>query len=293
MSTSQHPLQESTSQVKGTKRFSSRPRKFTVTLDGEGIGNHVGSLALRDLIDNLGFTKALSAALATPARSRAGYDPAEVIRDLVVMLADGGRFVSDLGSLRDQPHLFAEVASTATAWRVLARRMGEQDLERLRFARRQARARAWRLGAAPKEIILDLDATLVNAHSDKESAGANFKHGYGFHPIVCYLEETQEALAGKLRPGNAAPNHAGDNIEVLEMALAQLPNRPSGRILLRGDSALCLLCVVEASSGVGPAILGQPGPFRLGPRGDSEYTGVGLEGGYQPGRGTARGRCRL
>jgi hypothetical protein len=82
-------LQESTSQVKGSKRFSSRPRKFVVALDGEGIGNHVGSQALRDLIDSLGFTQVLSAALATPARARAGYDPAEVIRDLVVMWPTG------------------------------------------------------------------------------------------------------------------------------------------------------------------------------------------------------------
>jgi hypothetical protein len=244
-------LQESTSQVKGSKRFSSRPRKFAVALDGEGIANHVGSLALRDLIDNLGFTEALSAALATPARPRAGYDPAEVIRDLVVMLADGGRFVSDLGSLRDQPHLFGEVASTATAWRVLAKRMGEPDLERLRAARRQARSRAWRLGAAPQEVVLDLDATLVNAHSDKESAGPNFKHGYGFHPIVCYLEETQEALAGKLRPGNAAPNHAADNIEVLELALAQLPNRASSQILLRGDSACASFALLRRARELG------------------------------------------
>jgi hypothetical protein len=208
-----------------------------VTKDGEGIANHVGSLALRDLSDAVGLTRALSEAMAPMRERRSAHDPGQVLRDLVVMLADGGDCVSDLCALRDQAQVFGEVASTTTAWRVITG-ITKQDLKRLREARRRARAKAWRRGGAPKKITLDLDATLVNSHSEKEQAAPNFKRGFGFHPIICYLEETDEALAGMLRPGNATANDIDDNVEVLEMALDQLP--PSTRrrqILVRGDSA--------------------------------------------------------
>jgi Transposase DDE domain group 1 len=224
--------------VKTSKRRSNRPRRFVVTKDGEGIANHVGSLALRDLSDALGLTRALSAAMAPMRRRDSGHDRGQVLRDLVVMLADGGDCVSDLGALRDQPEIFGEVASTPTAWRVVAS-MSPKGLKRVREARRQARAKAWRRGAAPKEIVLDIDATLVNSHSDKERAAPNLKRGFGFHPIVCYLEETDEALAGILRPGNATANDVADNLKVLERALHQLPkSRRERSILVRGDRAL-------------------------------------------------------
>lgn len=223
--------------MKTSKRRSNRPQRFIVTKDGEGIANHVGSLALRDLSDVLGLTRALSEAMAPKRQRSSTHDHGQVLRDLVVMLADGGDCVSDLGALRDQPQVFGQVASIPTAWRVITG-MTKKDLKRIREARRRARAQAWRRGAAPKEIVLDLDATLVNSHSEKKKAAPNFKRGFGFHPIICYLEETDEALAGKLRPGNATANDIDDNIEVLEMALHQLPeSKRKRKILVRGDTA--------------------------------------------------------
>ena len=55
-------------------------------------------------------------------------------------------------------------------------------------------------------LVLDVDATLVEVHSEKESAAAHFKGGFGFHPILVFLDNTNEALAGMLRPGNAGAN---------------------------------------------------------------------------------------
>jgi hypothetical protein len=216
-----------------------------VTKDGEGIANHVGSVALRDLADGLGLTRALSEAMAPRQERRPTHDRGAILRDLVVMLADGGDCVSDLAALRDQPRVFGEVASTATAWR-LVNGLKKKDLKRIRKARARARERAWRRGGMAKEIVLDLDATLVTSHSEKEKAAPNFKRGFGFHPILCYLEETDEALAGKLRPGNATANQSDDNIEVLELALEQLPKAAFKKeILVRGDSACATYALVE------------------------------------------------
>ena len=164
MSTPQHPFQESTLQAKPTSsRRNSQQPQFLVTADGDGIANYFGSTAIRELAECLGLTRALSKALAGMRRRSSPHHRGHVLRDLVVMLVDGGDCVADLRALRDQPDLFGKVASTPTAWRVVDA-MTEADLSRLRDARRQAREESWRRGGAPSEIVLDFDATLVTAH---------------------------------------------------------------------------------------------------------------------------------
>jgi len=100
------------------QRTTSRP-KITVTADGLGVASHAGSRLLADLADCTGLTGALGDALAGTRRRRSAHDPGRVLTDLAVMLADGGRGISGLAVLRDRPELFGQVASTATAWRVL------------------------------------------------------------------------------------------------------------------------------------------------------------------------------
>ena len=172
-----------------------------------------------------------------------------MLRDLAVMLADGGDCLADLGALRDQLDLYGNVASDSTAFRVIDS-IDEACLGRLRGAVAVARARAWKLGARPQRArqtdsdarpeltVIDIDATLTSAYSDKEQAAGNFKHGFGHHPLLCYLDETGEALAGILRPGNAGSNTAADHKQVLDLALAQLdPQALEGEILVRADGA--------------------------------------------------------
>ena len=166
-----------------------------------------------------------------------------MLRDLAVMLADGGDCLSDLAVLRDQPALFGPVASTPTAWRVVERTASDPDgLARLRAARACARARAWAAGGDPdvELLVVDADATLVSSHSDaKEGAAGTYKGSFGFAPLLAYLDRGPapgEPLAGILRPGNAAPGAAADLVELVDLALAQLPadERP---VLVRSDSA--------------------------------------------------------
>ena len=159
------------------------------------------------------------------------HDPGRVLLDVALTLADGGDCLSDLSVLRDQPGLFGAVASTPTASRVV----DSVDADRLgaiRAARAAARERAWAAGLCPVRgagpLILDFDATLVDAHSDKIGAAPTYKRGYGFSPLACFLDATHEALAILLRPGNRAPHNADDHIEVLDLALAQLPVAPLG-----------------------------------------------------------------
>jgi hypothetical protein len=223
--------------VKATKS----PGSFEVTTDGTGVVGHAGAALLGELADRLGLTRALG--WRDPGGRR--HRDAAVLRDLAVMLADGGDCLSDLAALRDQPELFGQVASIPTAWRVLERVATDPDgLARLRAARAHARARAWAAGAHPdvELLIVDADATLVLAHSDaKQGAAGTYKHTFGFAPLLAYLDRGKapgEPLAGILRPGNAAPGAASDLITLVDLALAQLPRSASDQpVLVRSDSA--------------------------------------------------------
>ncbi|MBX7554613.1 transposase [Streptomyces sp. NPDC004232] len=154
--------------------------------------------------------------------------------------------------LRDQRDVFGAVASTPTAWRVLAG-IDTTALNALRAARARTREVAWLQAdeaghpipashAGGRELpgwVLDINATLATCHSEKEQSAATYKRGFGYHPMLCFLDNTGEALAGVLRPCNAGANTAADHITVLDGALAQIPDahRHGTPILIRADSA--------------------------------------------------------
>ena len=217
-----------------------RPVTVEVTADGAGLVSHAGSALVAQVADKVGLTAALSVRLAAIKQRRRGHDPGRVIRDLAVMLVDGGECVSDLGAVREQDALFGAVASDSTAFRMIDRIASTPGLlDAVRVAHARARARFWELHGAPQRLTLDVDATLITAHSEKENAAGNYKGGYGFHPLQVYLDETREALGGLLRPGNAGSNTADDHVAVLDRALAQIPAEyvETLEILVRADSA--------------------------------------------------------
>lgn len=207
-----------------------------VTADGEGLVSHAGAALLVEVADRAGLTGALSAAMAPTRERRSAHDPGRVLRDVAVMLADGGDCVTDMAAYEGQERLFGARASETTTHRVL-KSIDEHLLDAIRAARAAARLRVWDAGARPDSITLNIDATLVTAHSEKDRAAGTYKHGYGFHPICCYLDETGEALAAILRPGNAGSNTAADHFAVLALALEQIPAQDLDReILVRADS---------------------------------------------------------
>lgn len=216
-----------------------------VTADGDGFCSGAGALLLGNLCDRLGLTEALGDAPAPTRQRRSAHDDGEILRNLIVTLVQGGEHVSDQATLRDQPELFGDVASDATAFRAIER-VGPAELEAIRSARKVARERAFALGAGPARWILDVDAALLGAHSEKEGAAGNFKGGFGFHPMLCYLEGSDSALDGILRPGNAGSNTGADQVAAIEAALEQLPGAAmEEEVLLRGDSAACVHAVLD------------------------------------------------
>jgi hypothetical protein len=232
------------------QRTASYP-KITVTTGGRGVCSHVGSRLLADVAAAAEVGEAFDDVVGGGRQRRSAHAPGRVLADLAVMLADGGVAIGDLAVLRDQPGVFGPVASTATAWRVLAS-VDDTLLGQLKTARAVARERAWLLlgeagelptvrcaGTVVPGLVIDVDATLVTCHSEKQGTAPTFKHGFGYHPLLAWLDNTGEALAGMLRPGNANANAAADHIQVIDEALAQIPDehRHSTPILIRADGA--------------------------------------------------------
>ena len=174
------------------KNTTSRPR-LSVTCDGRGVVAHAGARLLADLAEATGLQAGFSQALAPSRQREGGHDPGRVSVDVAVMLADGGETISDLAVLRDQPELFGQVASPATTWRVLGG-IDAGALSRLRCARAQARELAWAQhadtrGAFPRSraagrvisgLVLDIDASIVICHCEKQDATATWKKSFGY-----------------------------------------------------------------------------------------------------------------
>ncbi len=192
-----------------------------------------------------GLAAGLSRGLASWRPARSVHDPGKTVLDLAVTIALGGDCLADVAVLRAQPELFGAVASDPTISRLIEG-LGDDSatvITAIRAARAGARAKVWahhRPIPSTDQVVVDLDATLVGSHSEKEGATANFKRGFGFHPMLAFVDHgaggTGEPLVGMLRPGRANANDAADQIAVLDAALAQLPEQTRSRVLVRGDT---------------------------------------------------------
>ncbi len=247
----QVPEQEGTSQVNANSTVA-----VVVEDGGEQVVAHVGLHALGSLADRLGLGAALSARVPQP-RFRF-HDRGKVLTQAMLMLAGGGEACSDIERLRAQPTLFGAVPSDSTLYRTI-RSIDAVALDGVWEAMADTRAGVWRRSAATTgtaPVILDLDASLVDIHSEnKEGTAATYKRGFGFSPM-CFADATGEALGALLRPGNATANSIADQLAVLDAAINQLP-APIAAGHRRGDDpALVRRAVqVRADSAGGSARL--------------------------------------
>ena len=224
---------------------------------GSMVVSQAGGVLLTETARTVGLDRALSGALAPWRAPTAVHDPGKVLLDLAMTLAVGGDCLADIAVQRAEPGLYGLVASDPTVSRTVDRLAQDAAaaLRAIHTARAQARAAAWRQagnhapdhdanGARP--LVIDVDATLVTAHSEKEGAAPTFKRGFGHHPLWAFVDHgpagTGEPLSVLLRPGNAGSNTAADHITVIRDALRQLPDhrpgtRPGRKVLIRSDAA--------------------------------------------------------
>ena len=230
-------------------------RRVRIEADGDGVVAHVGLHALGSFADRLGLGDALSARILPVGERLPLHDRGKVLTQAMLMLAGGGEACADIEALRAQERLFGAVPSDSTLYRTF-RQIDPTTLAGLREAMAVVRGQVWRRSSVTNTtdpVMLDMDATLVEVHSEnKEGTAPTYKRGFGFHPMLCFADATGEALAARLRAGNAGANNVSDHLAVLDEAVAQLPalvaaghrpgdptdavNRP---VVVRADSAGC------------------------------------------------------
>lgn len=230
---------------------------LSVDTTGSGVVSQAGAVVLLRAAEKTGLATALSAALSPWRKPLATHDPGKILLDLAVAVALGGDCLADIAVLREQPSVFGLVASDPTVSRLIAALADDagKALTAIARARAVARKTAWKQAGkqapdhdvdATHPLIIDLDATLVSAHSEKEKAAPTFKRGFGFHPLLGFVDHgpsgTGEPLAWLLRPGDAGSNTAADHITVVRECLRQLPclargGRIGRKVLIRTDAA--------------------------------------------------------
>ena len=211
----------------------------------DGVVSLAGASLLTTTARVLGLDRGLSQRLSAWTPRGATHDTGKVILDLAVALAVGGDCPADVAVLRGQPRLFGAVASDPTVSRRIDALAGDVEAAATAIRSARAQARALRLKWAPLSdngaLPIDIDATILIAHSDKENATPTYKRTFGHAPLLAYLDHgeggTGEPLAVLLRPGRANANNAADNITVLRDALTQLPEADRDRVLVRTDAA--------------------------------------------------------
>lgn len=242
---------------KSTRGFPSLPVSFT----GQSLISHAGVSVL-----TASWTRWVSAGLCEDRLGQfvppgAKHRPGRLVGSLATMLAAGGEHASDLDILRSSPGVFGQLPSNATVSRFFERTVTNPELFGYGFETltRELRTRAWDAAGdrnpalaatAADPLIIDLDATLVTSHSEKENVAGTYKGGYGFAPFIASVDYgggngSGEILAAVLRPGNAGANSAEDHIRVFHTAAAQLPESffteagalAGEKILVRTDSA--------------------------------------------------------
>jgi hypothetical protein len=210
--------------------------------------SQAGGVLLAQAARVTGLDAGLSGGLARWRAPRAVHDPGKIIADLAMALALGGDCLADVAMLRAEPALFGPVASDPVVSRLVTALAADvpRALKAIRAARAAARARAWAAagdaapGADGQLIPVDIDATIVIAHSEKDQAAPTWKKSFGFHPLAVFADHgpagSGEPLTVLLRAGNAGSNTAADHIEATRLALAQLPAARRRQVLIRTDS---------------------------------------------------------
>lgn len=228
---------------------------LSVDMAGTGVVSHAGSVLLLRTAEKSGLAVGLSQALTPWRKPLASHDPGKILLDLAVAVATGGDCLADLAQLRQYPGVFGPVASDPTVSRLITDLAADAPhaLAAINTARAAARGHAWSHAGrdatdyeidSQRPLVIDLDATLVTAHSEKQQAAPTYKRGFGFHPLCAFVDHgssgTGEPVAMQLRAGNAGANTAADHITVLREALAQLPGEHGYRVgktvLVRADA---------------------------------------------------------
>ena len=189
-------------------------RNLSVAADAEGLIGHAGAVLLRKLADQAGLTAALDPALARRGKFPL-VDRGVALVSMAVAIALGATSMTDITVLAHHAPVLGPEPSDTTVRRTLEL-ADPRTLDKIARARAAVRAHVWSLICARPAgfpwlaiagkllagwLVIDLDATLITARSDKEGAAPTFKMGYGFHPLGAWCANTADSERLAALPG--------------------------------------------------------------------------------------------
>src|SRR4051794_6203541 len=182
-----------------------------LAVDGQGrkVVSGAGGGLLTRTAGAVGLDRALTEAMSPWRRPLTRHDPGKIVLDLAMSLAIGGDCLADIAQLRADPQVFGPVASDPTVSRLIDTLAADAPaaLAAINAARAAARRTAWSLAGvhapdhdtdAARPLVIDVDATLVTSHSEKEQAAPTFKRGFGFHPLCAFVDHGPEGTGEPL-----------------------------------------------------------------------------------------------
>jgi len=218
-------------------------KKIKLNFDGGDITSDGGLLILSELDKKLNLTKDIADVLKPFDERQPGkveHSVQDIIRQRVYAIAAGYEDVNDHDDLRLDSLMQTAVgkdtplgsASTVSRFENTSLRESCVQISKIiveQFIRS--------FDSAPKELILDFDATDIPIHGDQEN---KFFHGYYDHycflPLYVFSEE--QLLCAYLRPSNDDPaRHTWAILSLLVKRLRQ--EWPDVKIIFRGDSGFC------------------------------------------------------
>ena len=228
--------------------------------------SNAGLMLLATTADQVGVAAAIDTELGDRQNPNLVHTTGHTMTTLALALALGGDDANDVDLLDPlvATGLIDQVPSDSTVHRRHAELagLGSDGTTAILAGMKSARRAAWAAcgtrnpaarATTDNPLVIDLDATEILSHSDKEHATPTWKKHFGFHPLAAIIDHgdglTGEPAAVLLRPGNAGSNTAADHITLIKDALRQLPShvpgrRPGRRVLIRTDAAGCTHDVV-------------------------------------------------
>ena len=150
-----------------------------------------------------------------------GYTPFEFIYPLILMLHSGGRVLDDIKEIRLDTALSTllkmdniPTASAFTKYLHKHKTIGEDGIRKInkQFLKRFLKS------IKSEELILDIDATFIEAH--KNTAKWSYKNAPGYMPMVGHINGGY-VIDVDFKEGNEAP--ASKNLEFIKQCQGQLP----------------------------------------------------------------------
>ena len=193
---------------------------FKIESTSEKLTPRTGVAIFGEYLKGMDFKNIVNTEIESSKHHKA-YNPFEYIYPLILMQQSGGRVIDDIKEIRMDEALKTilkiDVIPTADAIIKYLHKMGTTGEEAIRKINKKYLKRFLK-SIKNEELILDIDATFIEAH--KNTAKWSYKKAPGYMPMVGHINGGY-VIDVDFRDGNIAP--ADKNLEFIKQCIMQLP----------------------------------------------------------------------